>query len=1119
MTDSWRRTPAVERRSGQRPVACAAVTAGPTLIRTFGCQMNEHDSERIAGLLEADGLVPAASDATTPTSSCSTPAASGRTPTTSSTAPRPPQVAQGRPPRPRDRRRRLPGPEGPRPHPASGPATSTSCSAPTTCTGPSSCCTQARAAAARSPRSGTRRSTRPSRSPRRWPCKREVDYAAWVTIQIGCDNSLRLLHRARRCGARRSAGRSASWSPRSSAWPPTASIEVTLLGQNVNSYGRDLTTARRADASADATSTRVRRTGLGRRSRPSGPAAVRRPARRGRRASRASAGSATPARTPRTCGPRPSPPWPTTPRSASTSTSAAVGQRPHAGRDAPGLHRRALPREAGGRPGRHRRPGRHHRPHRRASPARPTTTSSTPSRSWPRPSTTAPTPSSTRRGPAPRRPSMADRFVDPRRGRRALRAAPGGRRALGAGQAPRPASAASRRSSSRARASEDPAVLTGRTRQNKLRALRRRPIRCGRAPSPTAEVTSAGPHFLRGELLEVTGRASPPHPHPRRRRLSDPVGVDRPRGWRPSDRHLALVGPTASGKSALALELARRHRDVEIVSVDSMQVYRGMDIGTAKPTAAEQAEVPPPPPRPRRPDEDFTVARFQQRLPAALRRHRGTGRPGPAGGRHRPVPAGGHRRSRDPRPVPGRAGRARGRARHRRRCTRRLAGLDPLAASRMEPTNRRRVVRALEVTSAAVARSRRSGPVSTATRRCPFPVVGLDVGRDELDRRIERALRRARWRPASSTRSRRCSPARRPVPHRPPGPRLRGAARPPRATAPPSTMPSTRPSRRTRRFARRQQRWFRRDPRIDWLPSPTWRWPLRPSPRRSGRPGRERARPALEPAGRLTRCASAQRRQTEGTMQLTKHHGLGNDFLVALDEVDGSLHADATLARRLCDRRRGIGADGLIIGARPAAGQAAPDGRPIDVVMHLFNADGSRAEMSGNGIRCLGQAAGRGPRRPRGHLRRRHRRRPARARGARRRRAPRRPGAASTWAPSAPGPDIPDAGVRAPRRRSRHATVDMGNPAPGRPGRRPRRRSTWSATGSWLEEQFAAGINVEFIALARSPTPSTCWCGSAAPASPRPAAPGAVRRGPRSRTLGSGRRAGARASCPAARPR
>ena len=52
-----------------------------------------------------------------------------------------------------------------------------------------------------------------------------------------------------------------------------------------------------------------------------------------------------------------------------------------------------------------------------------------------------------------------------------------------------------------------------------------------------------------------------------------------------------LTGATASGKSALALRLAKRLGG-EIISVDSMQVYRGLDIGTAKPSAAEQAEVP-----------------------------------------------------------------------------------------------------------------------------------------------------------------------------------------------------------------------------------------------------------------------------------------------------------------------------------------------------------------------------------------------------------------------------------------------------------------------------------------------------------------------------------------------
>jgi diaminopimelate epimerase len=81
---------------------------------------------------------------------------------------------------------------------------------------------------------------------------------------------------------------------------------------------------------------------------------------------------------------------------------------------------------------------------------------------------------------------------------------------------------------------------------------------------------------------------------------------------------------------------------------------------------------------------------------------------------------------------------------------------------------------------------------------------------------------------------------------------------------------------------------------------------------------------------------------------LTKHHGLGNDFLVALVD-DPSAHDGAVLAKRWCDRRRGVGADGLIVAGPGGSG-------PADATMVLCNADGSRAEMSGNGVRCLAQA-------------------------------------------------------------------------------------------------------------------------------------------------------------------
>ena len=77
-------------------------------------------------------------------------------------------------------------------------------------------------------------------------------------------------------------------------------------------------------------------------------------------------------------------------------------------------------------------------------------------------------------------------------------------------------------------------------------------------------------------------------------------------------------------------------------------------------------------------------------------------------------------------------------------------------------------------------------------------------------------------------------------------------------------------------------------------------------------------------------------------MHLRKYHGLGNDFLILVDP-DDKQPVDDEVARALCDRHRGVGADGLIrVGPGPT--------------MELYNADGSRAETSGNGLRCLALA-------------------------------------------------------------------------------------------------------------------------------------------------------------------
>jgi diaminopimelate epimerase len=84
------------------------------------------------------------------------------------------------------------------------------------------------------------------------------------------------------------------------------------------------------------------------------------------------------------------------------------------------------------------------------------------------------------------------------------------------------------------------------------------------------------------------------------------------------------------------------------------------------------------------------------------------------------------------------------------------------------------------------------------------------------------------------------------------------------------------------------------------------------------------------------------------TLRVSKLHGTGNDFLVTV-AMDGGGAPDAAVARALCDRHRGIGADGLIT--------LLPGHDGADCTMELRNADGEIAEMSGNGIRCLAWVA------------------------------------------------------------------------------------------------------------------------------------------------------------------
>ncbi len=278
--------------------------------------------------------------------------------------------------------------------------------------------------------------------------------------------------------------------------------------------------------------------------------------------------------------------------------------------------------------------------------------------------------------------------------------------------------------------------------------------------------------------------------------------------------HLALVGTTATGKSALALEVARQHRDIEIVSVDSMQVYRGMDIGTAKPTPAEQAEVPHHLLDLADPDEEFTVARFQRSFREALEGIEQRG--------NRALLVGGTglylRAAIDGLAIPGRypdvVASLDGEATvvlHER-----LAALDPVAAGRMEPTNRRRVVRALEVTLGSGRPFSSFGPGLEAYPATPFRMVGVALPPPVVRERIATRYREqlvagfvdevralaARPRPLSRTAAQALG-YRELLEHVSHGRALDDAV--------------DEAVRRTRQFARRQRAWFRRDPRIEWL--------------------------------------------------------------------------------------------------------------------------------------------------------------------------------------------------------------------------------------------------------------------------------------------------------------
>lgn len=282
-------------------------------------------------------------------------------------------------------------------------------------------------------------------------------------------------------------------------------------------------------------------------------------------------------------------------------------------------------------------------------------------------------------------------------------------------------------------------------------------------------------------------------------------------------RVVSIVGPTASGKTGLGIAIARRLAErgerAEIVNADAYQMYRGMDIGTAKPTAEEQAAVPHHLIDIIDPDDTMTVARFQQlaRRTIAELQSRGI----------RPILVGGSglyaRAAIDDISFPGTDPKIRERLERREReegagvLFEELRAKDPQAAARMDPRNPRRTIRALEVIELT------GRPYSATLPRYRYVVasvqIGLDLDRADLDRRID--IRTAQMREAGFLdEARRLRPhmgltASRALGYQQMFDLLDGLWDERDAWAD--------VAQKTKRLARKQMGWFGRDPRIHWL--------------------------------------------------------------------------------------------------------------------------------------------------------------------------------------------------------------------------------------------------------------------------------------------------------------
>ncbi|GIG86750.1 tRNA (adenosine(37)-N6)-dimethylallyltransferase MiaA [Plantactinospora endophytica] len=280
-------------------------------------------------------------------------------------------------------------------------------------------------------------------------------------------------------------------------------------------------------------------------------------------------------------------------------------------------------------------------------------------------------------------------------------------------------------------------------------------------------------------------------------------------------RVVAVVGPTATGKSGLGVELARA-LDGEVVNADSMQLYRGMDIGTAKLSLAEQDGVPHHLLDIWAVTEPASVAAYQELARAAVDDILGRGRV--------PLLVGGSglyvRAVLDEFEFPGTDPLVRARLEAELAASgpaplyARLRAADPVAAENILPGNGRRIVRALEVIEL-------TGAPFTASLPRPVPYydavqLGVDRETAELDERIAVRVDRmwadglvAETTALAARGLRDGRTAGRALGYQQVLRQLDGEISEPEARA--DTV------RATRRFVRRQRSWFRRDPRIHWL--------------------------------------------------------------------------------------------------------------------------------------------------------------------------------------------------------------------------------------------------------------------------------------------------------------